>query len=384
MPRIAVAEPEDRASAINRAALERVGHTVLCVRSIEEALRSTPQPDVVVVGPSLSTDAAIDIAASLRMTGGPAIIFESRQTDAELMRRAMRAGVSDVIPIDSAAAEIGEAVASALRANARETSAKTPSSAKSSPGHVVTVFSTKGGVGKTVIATNIAIALSKAGKRVVLVDLDLQSGDVGIMLGLEPDYTIYDVVQAYDRLDAGMLQGFLVRHDSGLRVLLAPVRPEDAEAVTASRIKGILSLLRESADFVIIDTSSTFNDASLSALDESDVVYAVTMMDVASIKNTRISVQKLKQLAYHRGLLRFVLNRADSKVFLSVNDVETAVGGQIISRIPSDLGVPRSVNKGIPIVIDAPRSKVARSLLDLAVDAVNSTNGGNGGVTHVA
>jgi pilus assembly protein CpaE len=334
MPRIAVAEPEDKASAVNRSALERVGHTVVCVRSLEEALRATPQPDVVVVGPSLAGDAAIDIAASLRLTGGPAIIFESRQTDAELMRRAMRAGVNDVIPIDSAAAEIGEAVASALRSTARETKS-TYGTKSAMPGHVVTVFSTKGGVGKTVIATNIAIALSKAGKRVVLVDLDLQSGDVGIMLGLEPDYTIYDVVQAYDRLDAGMLQGFLVRHDSGLRVLLAPVRPEDAEAVTASRIKGILSLLRQSADFVIIDTSSTFNDASLSALDESDIVYAVTMMDVASIKNTRISVQKLKQLAYHKGLLRFVLNRADSKVFLSVNDVETAVGGQIISRIPS-------------------------------------------------
>jgi pilus assembly protein CpaE len=375
---ITIAESEERPSAELRKALESAGHQVSTARSIEEALRGGGDSDVLVVGPSLVGDSAVDVAKNSRMTGGPAIVFVTRTVDADLMRRAMRAGVGDVIPMSSASEEIAEAVAVALASTGARTDVQqAPGAAKASAeGHVITIFSTKGGVGKTVVATNLGIALSKAGKRVVLVDLDLQFGDVGIMLGLEPEYTIYEVVQAYERLDPGMLQGFLVRHESGLRVMLAPVHPEDAEAVTATRIKGIISLLRQTADYVVVDTSSAFNDATLAALDESDVVYVVTMMDVASIKNTRISVQKLKQLGYHRGVLRFVLNRADSKVFLNVGDVEEAVGGRIISRIPSDLGVPRSVNRGVPIVIDSPRSKVARSLLDLAVDAVNCAEGG--------
>jgi len=342
--------------------------------------------DVVIVGPSLADDGTLALVDRLRANSSAAVILMPQELDTDLMRRALRAGVHDMIPVGSSAAEIVETVSAAMKVveetrgeSARLIPVATPDEPELA--RVVTVFSTKGGVGKTVISTNLAVSLCQAGNRVILVDLDLQFGDVGIMMGLEPDHTVFDAVQNYERLDTAMLQGLLISHDTGLRALLAPIHPEDAEAVTATRISGIIALLRQMADYVVIDTAPGFNDVTLAALDETDVVYVVTMMDIASIKNTRISIQKLAQLGYRRGVLRLVLNRADSKVFLSVGDVESAVGARVISRIPSDLVVPRSVNRGVPVVLDAPRSKVAKSLMELADDATRAEERGE---VHVA
>jgi pilus assembly protein CpaE len=222
-------------------------------------------------------------------------------------------------------------------------------------------------VGKTVLATNLGAALAKClHLKVALVDLDLQFGDVGIMLGLVPERTITDVAASIERLDADLLAGHMTHHDSGLDVLLAPVRPEDAETVTTGRIGRILSLLREMYDVVVIDTAATLDEVVLTALDRSDAVYAMTMMDVASIKNMKISVQKLAQLGYANGLVHVVLNRADSKVWLEPQEVERAVGSEIFARIPSDRIVPRSVNKGTPVVLDEPRSDVAKAMVGIA------------------
>jgi pilus assembly protein CpaE len=231
---------------------------------------------------------------------------------------------------------------------------------------VVTVFSTKGGVGKSVVATNLSVALAELGHRTILLDLDLQFGDTGIMLQLRPSRTIFDAMLSFDRLDADMMRGFLTEHSSGLQVLLAPVHPEDAEGVTASRVARIISLLEGLADVIVIDTPGAFTDVVLAALDKSDDVYAVATMDVASIKNTKISLQKLLQLGYDDGRIKLVLNRADSKVWIEPGEVESAVDGEIVAKIPSDRLVPRSVNKGVPVVLDSPKSPVAKSLMDLA------------------
>ncbi|MBU4556589.1 MAG: AAA family ATPase, partial [Actinobacteria bacterium] len=252
----------------------------------------------------------------------------------------------------------------------------------STGGRLVTIFSTKGGVGKTVLATNLGVALSKVlGLRTAIVDLDLQFGDVGIMLGLTPERTITDVAADIERLDADLLSGHMTKHDSGLDVLLAPTRPEDAETVTTGRISRILSLLREMYDVVVVDTAATLDEIVLTALDRSDSVYALTMMDVASIKNMRISLQKLKQLGYDDSAVRVVLNRADSKVWLEPQEVERAVGSAIFARIPSDRVVPRSVNKGRPVVLDEPKSDVAKAMVAIAKTVAASTQEV---ATHVA
>jgi pilus assembly protein CpaE len=329
--------------------------------------------NVVVFGPSIPLDGALEAGETIaaRTTPAAAVLVVPKVTT-ELMRQAMRAGFSDVVGADGT---FGEVAAAVLDAGADVTKRRSASGVPSAGaangrggrGKVVSVFSTKGGVGKTVIASNLGVALAgQLGLRTVLLDLDLQFGDTGIMLQLKPERTIYDAVQSFDRLDAAMLKGFLTHHKSGLDVLLAPLRPEDAESVTATRLARIIALLREIADIVVIDTPAAFDDIVLTAIDKSDEVYAVATMDVASIKNTRISLQKLRQLGYSKDLVKLVLNRADSKVWLELPEVERAMEGEIVAKIPSDRLVPRSVNKGNPVVIEAPKSAVAKSLLDMA------------------
>jgi pilus assembly protein CpaE len=189
---------------------------------------------------------------------------------------------------------------------------------------------------------------------------------------MPPDRTIFDAAQAFDRLDAEMLEGFLIAHDSGLRALLAPVRPEDAESVTAGRVAQILRTLRKLADVVVVDTPASLSDVVLTALEQSDVILAVATMDVPSVKNTKVALQKLHQLGLDGRGVQLVLNRADSKVWLDPHEIERAMSDRIIARVPSDRLVPRCVNMGVPVVLHSPRSAVARSISALARDLVGS------------
>ncbi|HEY3317889.1 MAG TPA: AAA family ATPase [Coriobacteriia bacterium] len=334
-----------------------------------EAVFSAEQPSVVVLGPLLETSAAMALARRFAAATPPCeVVLVAVEPSTELMRTAMRVGVRDVLSAEDDFVEVAEAVrlahGSAMQRG--RTQVEKAVRAERRLAKVVTVFGTKGGVGKSVVATNMAVALAQAGHAVMLLDLDLQFGDTAIMLQLVPERTIFDAVQSFDRLDAEMLKGFLIEHSSGVRALLAPVHPEEAEAVTASRVATIIGLLRELADFVVIDTPASFNDVVLGALEQSDEVYTIATMDVPSVKNVKVSLQKLQQLGLDGGRTRLVLNRADSKVGLQPADIESATGQGIVAKIPSDRLVPRAVNKGIPVVVDAPRSPVARALNALA------------------
>jgi pilus assembly protein CpaE len=329
---------------------------------------------VIVFGPSVKIDAAIAAGEECAARAVPiGAVLVAQKVTPELLRMAMRAGFRDVVSSEGTTyGDVGASIKAAHETAARHRAASgqaVPIEKQDEPrdSKVVTVFGTKGGVGKTVVATNLGVALAHDLKKsVILVDLDLESGDAAIMLKLEPKRTIFDAAQAIERLDTEMLKGFLVEHSSGLQVLLAPRRVEDAESVTTARISRIIGLLAGMADFVIIDTAGRFDEAVLTAIDRSDEVLAVATMEVPSIKNTKVSLEKLQQLGYRNGGVRLVLNRSDSKVFLEPNEVEKAIGGRISARIPSDRAVPRSVNKGVPVTIDAPKSAVAKSLVDLA------------------
>jgi pilus assembly protein CpaE len=234
------------------------------------------------------------------------------------------------------------------------------------PAKVVTFFSAKGGVGKTFIASNIAVALAQQTKsKVVLADLDLQFGDVAVMLQLTPERTIYDVISSMERLDADLMEGFLTSHSSGLKTLLSPVQPNQADAISGKHILKIMEVLRGMSDYLLIDTSSSFNDNVLAVLDSSDEIYLVATMDVPSLKNTKLSVHMMDMLQYPKEKMSLVLNRANSKVRLTPKDVERALEMKPVASIPSDIIVPLSVNKGIPLVLDLPRSGVSRSLFQL-------------------
>lgn len=371
----------DFAGVVGQLSAAQPGAEVRPAPSVAAVAFDEGAPFVIVVAPSVAPSAGFEAARAADAAGAhTAVVIVANEITTELMRSAMRAGVADVVAAEDPATDIARAILDAYAAaEAREVALALEAEAASADtgGHVVTVFSTKGGVGKTVLATNLGTALAKGlGLKTALVDLDLQFGDVGIMLGLAPERTIVDVAASIERLDADLLRGHMTHHDSGLDVLLAPVRPEDAETVTTGRIGRILSLLREMYDVVVIDTAATLDEVVLTALDRSDAVYAMTMMDVASIKNMRISVQKLAQLGYANGLVHVVLNRADSKVWLEPQEVERAVGSEIFARIPSDRIVPRSVNKGTPVVLDEPRSDVAKAMVGIAKSIAASAEEG--------
>lgn len=329
----------------------------------------------VVLGPSIAVETALQVGSELASATPPvAVVLVAQRVTTELLRLALRAGLRDVLSAtDQTYGEVAKSVKEAHElARARGSEAVSPiQHSQGKNARVITVFSTKGGVGKSVLAANLGVALASGNDRkVVLLDLDLESGDVGIMLNLQPSHTILEAAQAVDRLDTEMLKGLFVPHSSGLLALLAPVRPEDAEMVTAARVGRIIDLVGQVADVVVIDTPGTMSELVLTAVDKSDVVLAVSTMDMPSVKNMRIALQKLGQLGYRNGLIKLALNRADSKVLMEVSDVEEALGSSVFVRIPSDRLVPRSVNKGIPIVSDQPKSGVARSIVGLAESMV--------------
>lgn len=328
------------------------------------------EPDVVLFGPSIEGTEALKFSREF-MSGhtATAFVLVAADVSTDLLRQALRSGLADVVSAQETYADVARSLTEALAGSLeRKTARREPAAGpeQDARGKIVTVFSTKGGVGKTVIASNLAVALASMKHSVVLIDLDLQFGDTGIVLNIPPERTIFDAIQAFDRLDAEMLRGFLSDHDSGLRVLLAPIRPEEAEFITASRLGTVIGLLQQVADYVIIDTAAAFDDVVLTAIDRSDEVFAVATMDVASIKNTRVSLQKLGQMGYDGSTVHLVLNRADSKVWLDPAEVEKTIEGPVIAKIPSDRLVPRSVNRGVPVVLDSPKSAVARSLVTLA------------------
>jgi pilus assembly protein CpaE len=202
---------------------------------------------------------------------------------------------------------------------------------------------------------------------VVLVDADLQFGDIAIMLKLAPQHTIYDAVGAIDRLDGQLLHNLLSRHEpSGLYVLPAPLEPAFADQITSAQTLRILRLLKEQAAFVVVDTPAYFNDVVLGLIEESDDVLLVAGMDIPNIKNVKIGLQTLRLLNIPLAKVKLVLNRANSKVKLDVGEVERTLQMKADALIPSEVAVPQSVNKGAVVVLDSPRSGVAAALEGLA------------------
>lgn len=335
--------------------------------SVDQLESHLSGPTVVVFGPSLSDAEGISAAApilSARPAVGGVLISESLST--EILQSALRAGFKDVLtePVDRE--ELLETLA---RVADTLPGINLPSSQHHHDddephGRMVTVFSTKGGAGKSVVATNVAVSLAKQSDRpVVLVDADLQFGDASVMLKLAPHRTVVDAVSALDKLDAGMLRSMLVEHEeSGLLVLSAPLEPAFADQIEAKQMIEIIDLLRSMAAYVVVDTPAHFNDVVLALIEESDDVLLIAGLDIPSIKNVRIGLQTLRLLNTPMHKIRLVLNRANSKVKLDVSEVERTLQVQAQSRIPSDVAVPQSVNKGEPIVTDAPRSGPAKAI----------------------
>jgi pilus assembly protein CpaE len=333
--------------------------------------RLSGQPVVVVFGPSFANPVEITAADQLlsaRREVGAIMVTNELTTD--VLQRALRAGIKDVLqaPLDSAQlADAVQRVAATLTPGVAVPSSPTFSESDEA-GRVITVFSTKGGAGKSVIATNLAVVLAeRSEKPVVIVDADLQFGDIAVMLKLSPQHTIVDAVSSLDRLDLALMQSLLVTHPpSGLLVLPAPLEPAFADQIGATEMVRIVELLRQFCSYVVVDTPAYFNDVVLGLIEVSDDVLLVAGMDIPNIKNVKIGLQTLRLLNTPMEKLKLVLNRANSKVKLDVGEVERTLGVQAEAMIPSDVVVPQAVNKGEAVVLSAPRSGVARSLEQLA------------------
>ena len=234
-------------------------------------------------------------------------------------------------------------------------------------GRVLTVFSPKGGTGKTVMSTNLASAFAKhGGKRTLLLDLDLQFGDAAIMLGIEPDKTIYDLVVAPGELDPEKLAGYTTRHASGVDVLPAPIRPEDAELVTEAEARAAARGREGVVRVIVVDTSPFFHGPMLATLDRTDELLLLCGLDVPTIKNVRLSLQTLELLSFPTERIRVVLNRANSNVGMKRGEVEAALEQSVRFEIPSDRAVPLAVNRGNPAVVSDPKADFSRAVREMA------------------
>jgi pilus assembly protein CpaE len=335
------------------------------------AARLTGAPVVIVLGPNCAEGPELDNAADLmtrRREVGALVV--AKELSMSIMQLALRAGIRDVLEAPVETGELTEAVGRVASTLAAAPAASTPSGFEvdGELGRVVTVFSTKGGAGKSVIATNLAVILAMRSDRpVVLIDADLQFGDIAVMLKLAPQHTIVDAVGALDRLDPSLLQNLLVTHQpSGLLVLPAPLEPAFADQIGAAEMVRIVEILRSFCSFVVIDTPAYFNDVVLGLIEESDDVLLVAGMDIPNIKNVKIGLQTLRLLNTPMEKLRLVLNRANSKVKLDVGEVERTLSVKADALIPSEVAVPQSVNKGMPVVLSDRKAAVSRSLEQLA------------------
>ncbi|MGH3049752.1 MAG: AAA family ATPase, partial [Gaiellaceae bacterium] len=229
-------------------------------------------------------------------------------------------------------------------------------------GRVITVFSPKGGTGKTVLATNLAAALAKhKGKRTLLLDLDLQFGDASIALGLEPAKTIYDLVVAPGELDSEKLAGYVTKHQSGLDVLAAPLRPEDAELVIESKVTALLEVARASYEAIVVDTSPFFHGAMLATLDRTDELLVLCGLDVPTLKNVRLALQTLELLSFPAARIRYVMNRSSTNVGLKTHEVESGLKVKVAHELPTDRTVQIAVNRGEAVVLTHRRCDFSRA-----------------------
>jgi Flp pilus assembly CpaE family ATPase len=295
---------------------------------------------------------------------------------------AFEAGADDVLMLAGAPGDLASPPTDAdveftlQKAVARRNGAPSPSAERHS--RMICILGPKGGSGKTVVSSNLGVALASQGARVALVDLDLQFGDLALTLGLEPDRTIYDLATSGGSLDHEKLEAFLSRHPSGLRLLMAPTRPDQWSSITVDFLNRVYHLLRAMHDYVIIDTPPGFTPEVIASIDGASDVCMVASLDMLSLKSTKVALETLRLMGHDLGRLTFVLNRADSRVSLTPQDVEAIVGAKPDVLVPSHRDVTRSVNEAEAIVTSSPRSEAAKAFKKLAhlYEAVGQENNG--------
>ena len=329
--------------------------------------------DLLVIACSGYSERALSlISGTARDYPSVPIVVLSMSSPDGFLSRLFEMGADDVVQLP----ESPERVRFTLQKVVARKHAAGTTAAAGGLGAMVCVLGPKGGTGKTVTSSNVGAALAASGKRVVLMDLDLQFGDLALCLGVRPETTIYDLASSPGSLDSDKLNAYLVPHESGAQVLVAPTRPDQASMVTVEFLREVYALLREMSDFLIVDTSPGFSAEVISAIDASSQACMLSMLDTLSLKNARLGLETLDLMGYDADRVALVLNRADSRVGISDDDVERIVGRKPQVRVPSDVQITRSVNEGRPIVLGRPKSEAAHSFQRLAEVFVAHAQGG--------
>jgi pilus assembly protein CpaE len=338
----------------------------------EELLINAYSPiDVLVLSPEVKEPDALGLAEFVgRTSPGTAIVLVRDHTWNGLLPAAMRAGIRDVVDMTQGTDELREAVERAIvwASNLRNAGAgsATTGGSKSVRGHIVSVFSSKGGSGKTFLTTNLATAIADVtGQDTAVVDLDVDMGDVFTYFGREPSATIHDLMQLGEGATGEQIRSVGVEVAPHTWAFGAPPDPA-AEAPAGEAIGKFLRGIRNEFTYVVVDASVDYSDSALVCFDLSDMICLVTGLDVVGVKHLAKALDTLLTIGLPRERFRVVLNRADSKVGLDATDVERVMKISVDAMIPSSRLVPTSLNKGRPVVLDEPGSDVAQSILLLA------------------
>jgi len=286
-----------------------------------------------------------------------------------LMRQCMISGVDDVLEAPPQSQDLGDSLSRAMerkeRANLRRRGAL---EAPVPQGTIVTVFGAKGGIGKTTLASNLAIALATVAEQTVaLVDMDTRFGDVAITMDINVDRSIADLARNLDNIDRKTLNDFLIEHESGVHILPAPTRPGDWRTLTTDAVRDVIDVLAQTHDFVILDTPGTFNELVASAVEMGTIILLMTTLDMTSIKDTVLALEMLRdRFGNDTERLKVVLNRAGVDTGVRETDVEDTLDSPFWWRIPNDNEVMRSAQVGRPIVLSRPSSRVSIEISDMA------------------
>ena len=373
--------PETRDHLSRLLGLEREIDVAGTAGSGEQAIQLSMEmrPDIIVMDINMPGMDGIDAAEviSQRLPNSP-IIMMSVHGEAEQLKRAMLAGAREFLVKPFSGDEFATSI---KRVHERELGRRdqlqaaagmttpTPNEGAGADDHqVIAVFSPKGGAGRTTLATNLALALKReTNQRVALVDANLQFGDVGVLLNLNPkNRSVVDAVEGGEP-DRDIVESVMVDHSTGIRVLLAPPSPEGADLVTAPFMRKIIEGLRETHDWVVVDLPSGLNDHTLGILDAADQVMVVAALEITTIKNVRLFLEVADQLEYERSKIRLVINRSDASQGIRIADVEASIRRSIDGTIVSDgrLAV-LAVNRGVPFVVSHPESPLSRDVIALA------------------
>ncbi len=353
---------------------------VTSVPALRAALDADPDVHVIIVGLDVDLEVALELASEQRLVNPTlGLVLVRHRVDSSVLTQALRAGVRDVVKSDDLAA-LGEACERVRRLARQVHGQGRRDASPRSRGKVITVFAAKGGCGKTTMATNLAAALADGGtRRVCLVDLDLAFGDVAIAMQLTPARTLADAMHVGTTLDDAAVRSVVVSHSPGLDVVAAPPEPGASDALPAALVGDLLGVLKQSYDYVVVDSPPAFTDHVLTAFDNSDHFVLLSTLDVPALKNLKLTLETLGMLGYPDEKLHVALNRSDAKVGLDAQDVERVLGRGIAVQVPSSRAVPTCINRGVLITLDQPGHPVSVAVRRFAQHLVDSATVAYGG-----